>query len=292
MAREGTAATTHPAPMRVCVARHWIDAAGRDVFSDVGQLTFEGDRVMFTGRVATVISVLALFVALGGTAAAVTAIPRDSVGAPQIRKDAVRSPEIAKDAVRSPEIAKDAVRSAEIAEDAVRGPEIAENAVGTPELRDGAIRLDDISTAARNALKGAQGPAGPAGVAEARVARGTADVAQCTDQDLTNCPDLLTRTVGAGNWVIQAKLDISDFKSDTLEHCGLEVGSTALDHADFTLEVNGGNADIAAISLSGVVTNASNPTTVALRCSEQPGHDLFAAHMVITALKVTTVTGS
>lgn len=244
------------------------------------------------GRIATVIAGIALFVALGGTAAAVTAIPRDSVGAPQIRKDAVRSPEIAKDAVRSPEIANDAVRSPEIANDAVRGPEIAENAVGSPELRDGAIRLDDISTAARNALKGQQGPAGPAGVAEARVARGTADVAQCTDQNLTNCPNLLTRTVGAGSWVVQAKLDISDFKADTLEHCGLVVGSTVLDLADFALEGNGSNASIEAISLSGVVTNASNPTTVALRCTEQPGHQLFAAHIVITALKVTTVIGS
>ena len=40
------------------------------------------------GRVshATVIASVALFVALGGTAAAVTALPRDSVGSPQIRK--------------------------------------------------------------------------------------------------------------------------------------------------------------------------------------------------------------
>ena len=58
-----------------------------------------------------VVATVALFIALGGTAAAVTSLPRDSVGAPQISKDAVRSSEIAKDAVRSPEIAKDAVRA-------------------------------------------------------------------------------------------------------------------------------------------------------------------------------------
>jgi hypothetical protein len=204
----------------------------------------------------------------------------------------VRSPEIAADAVRSPEIAKDAVRSPEIAADAVRAPEIADDAVGSAELRDGSIRVDDISTAARNALNGQQGPAGPAGVSEVRVARGTADVPQCSDQDLTSCPNLLTRTVGAGNWLIQAKLDVSDFKADTLEHCGLQAGSAQLDEDDFSLDVNGGNADIVSLPLSGVLTNASNPTTVALRCSEQPGHDLFAAHMVITAAKVTTVVGA
>jgi hypothetical protein len=271
------------------------------VFSDVGHVTLEEDNVMDgnrrqgrapTGRVATAISVLALFVALGGTAAAVTQLPRDSVGAPQIRTDAVRSPEIAKDAVRSPEIAKDAVRSPEIARDAVRAPEIADDAVGSAELRDGSIRLGDISTAAQNALNGQQGPAGPAGVAELRIARGSVDVPQCSDQDLKTCPNLLTRTVGAGNWLIQAKLDVSDFKADDLEHCGLEVGAAELDRADFNLEVNGANAGIVAIPLTGVLTNASNPTTVALRCSEQAGHSLFAAHMVLTAEKVTTVVGA
>src|SRR5262249_3487667 len=94
------------------------------VFSDVGHVTLEEDNVMdrnrrqgrtLTGRASMAISVLALFVALGGTAAAVTQLPRDSVGSPQIRTDAVRSPEIAKDAVRSPEIAKDAGRAPEIA---------------------------------------------------------------------------------------------------------------------------------------------------------------------------------
>jgi hypothetical protein len=100
--------------------------------------------------------------------------------------------------------------------------------------------------------------------------------------------------VGAGNWLVQAKLEVSnaDGKADVLEHCGLEAGSAELDRADFTLEVNGGNADITSIPLSGVLTNATNTTTVALRCSEQPGHDLFAAHMVLTAEKVTTVVGA
>ena len=68
---------------------------------------------------------LALFVALGGTAAAAITLPRDSVGVVQIRADAVRSPEIQGDAVRSsgdrsatpcaaPRSRRDAVRSSEI----------------------------------------------------------------------------------------------------------------------------------------------------------------------------------
>ena len=120
-------------------------------------------------RYSPVVATLALFVALGGSAAAVTMLPRDSVGSPQIRKDAVRSPEIAKDAVRAPEIAKDAVRSPEIASACVS--EIAADAVRSSEVRDGAIRLADISPHAQHALAGVPGPAG---VSEARIAEDAA----------------------------------------------------------------------------------------------------------------------
>jgi hypothetical protein len=261
------------------------------------------------GRVshATVIASVALFVALGGTAAAVTALPRDSVGSPQIRKDAVRSPEIAADAVRSPEIAADAVRSPEIAADAVRAPEIAADAVRSPEIADGAvrsseirdndIRLADISTGARNALQGARGPAGPqgpAGVTELRVAQGgLSDLPRCTDQRLIDCPNLVTRALGAGNWLIQAKLDVANLGSQPvlLDGCGLAQGSNVLDSTNFHLDGLVDFADIEALSLSAVVTDAANGTTVALRCSEQTGEDVLAEHMQLTALKVTTVTG-
>ena len=247
------------------------------------------------GRIATVIAGIALFVALGGTAAAVTAIPRDSVGSPQIRADAVRSPEIAKDAVRSPEIAKDAVRSPEIAKDAVRSPEIADGAVRSSEIRDGGILLADISTGARNALHGAQGPAGPAGVAEVRVAADASpNVPTCSDQGLSSCRNLVARTLDAGNWLIQAKLDVSngDFnKSYPLDHCGIAQGSNVFDTADFQLEAFGSHADIDNIALTSVLTNVAAGTTVALRCSEEPGEDITVFHATITALKVTTVTG-
>ena len=92
---------------------------------------------------ANVTASLALFVALGGTAAAAMTLPRDSVGSTQIRTNAVRASEIAKDAVQSRGIAKDAV--------------------GSSEIEDNDIRLADISAGARSSLQGAQGPAGPRG---------------------------------------------------------------------------------------------------------------------------------
>jgi hypothetical protein len=279
--------------------RHERDGRGR-VAAGVARMR---DRISYAGVTAGV----ALFIALGGTAAAVTALPRDSVGSPQIRKDAVRSPEIATDAVRSPEIAKDAVRSPEIAKDAVRSPEIATDAVRSPEIakdavrsseiRDDGILLADISSSARNALHGAQGPAGPqgpAGVSEVRIAQGDEpDVPRCTGQRLSDCPNLLTRTLGAGNWLIQAKLDVVNFGSQPvlLDDCGLAQGSAVLDSASVHLDGQVDFADIESLALTAVVTDAANGSTVALRCTEETGEDLIAQHMKITALKVTTVTG-
>ena len=105
---------------------------------------------------ANVIASLALFVALGGTAAAAVTLPRDSVGARQIRTNAVRSREIIKDAVRSPEIKRDAVRQPEIVTDGVGSPEIKPNAVAGsevatdgvagPEIASGAVRASEIAT--------------------------------------------------------------------------------------------------------------------------------------------------
>jgi hypothetical protein len=102
---------------------------------------------------ANVTASLALFVALGGTAAAAVTLPRDSVGSREIRASAVRSPEIARNAVRSRGIAEAAVGSPELKADAVR----------SSKIQDNGVRLTDISAGARDALQGAEGPAGPAG---------------------------------------------------------------------------------------------------------------------------------
>jgi len=69
------------------------------------------------------ISLLALFVALGGTSYAVIHLPRGSVGPRELRK----------------------------------------NAVSSSKVRDGSLRLADLRSSARRALHGQAGPAGPAG---------------------------------------------------------------------------------------------------------------------------------
>jgi hypothetical protein len=90
-------------------------------------------RVRARGTYANTMSTLAVFIALGGTTYAATALPRNSVGSAQIRPNAVSSSEIRNGSVRS------------------------------SDIRDRSVTLRDISASARASLRGAQGPAGPAG---------------------------------------------------------------------------------------------------------------------------------
>src|SRR4051794_23504384 len=111
---------------------------------------------------ANVVSLLALFVALGGTTYAAASLPSDSVGSLQIRTDGVGKSEIRSGAVgrsevstsgvAKSEIATGAVGKSEVTTNAVGASEIAKDAVGTSELRDGTVDLADLSTATKAAL--------------------------------------------------------------------------------------------------------------------------------------------
>jgi hypothetical protein len=239
---------------------------------------------------ANVIASVALFIALGGTAAAAVTLGRDSVGSPQIRQEAVRSPEISTDAVRSPEIVSGGVRSSEI--------------------RNEGIKFADISTAARTALLG--------DVKIAEDDNPDADtLPQCTD--LTACPDHLVLRLSTGsaqpaplradpgtlpspgtpnsgpsqNWLIQAKLGLAVNRLTGASggtNCGLVNSSVAgpravLDSSSFLQE--GGD-----VALNAVVKKRDGNPTIALRCTSVGSlvevRPLFAK---ITALEVGTVTG-
>jgi hypothetical protein len=111
---------------------------------------------------ALLISCLALFLALTGSAFAVA---KNSVRSAQIVNGAVKTVDLGKDAVKSgkiadgtigaadlgtdsvgsDEIAKDAVDSDEIAKDAVKSDEIADNAVGSAKVANQSLTADDLA---------------------------------------------------------------------------------------------------------------------------------------------------
>jgi hypothetical protein len=234
---------------------------------------------------AHVIAIVALFVALGGTAFAAVTLPRDSVGAPQIRKDAVRSPEIERDAVRSPEIKKDAIRASEI--------------------RDESIGFGDVSTAAATKLRGDLRLAEDDNESERQVPF-------CDSVDLRVCPNFLVLELGSGataqpdsNWLIQATADVSGLQlpsGDPDNVCGLvdteRTGPNAvLDQAPVDPDADFRVVDD--LSLSAVVKKAAGNPTIALRCSRQDSgppnfqilDDIRPLLVKIVALEVGSVTG-
>jgi hypothetical protein len=85
------------------------------------------------------ISLIALFVALGGTSLAAVTLSKNSVGAKQIKKNAVRASEIKSGAVGASEIRSNAVASGDIADNGVGGSDLSDNSVGAGELSDNSV---------------------------------------------------------------------------------------------------------------------------------------------------------
>jgi len=101
---------------------------------------------------ANVTSMLALFVALGGTSYAAITLPANSVGRTQIRTSGVGQSEVAANAVGRSEIRRSGVGRSEIATGGVTQKELAMNSVGPGEIRDGRIGPADLSDDAKNAV--------------------------------------------------------------------------------------------------------------------------------------------
>ena len=114
---------------------------------------------------ANVISLMALFVALGGTTYAAVTLPKNSVGARQIKKNAVRAAEVRKNAVGASEIRSNAVvggdvldggigsldildgnlTAADLGNNSVGSGELAPNSVGSSELADNSVGSSELA---------------------------------------------------------------------------------------------------------------------------------------------------
>ena len=90
---------------------------------------------------ANLTSLLALFVALGGTVYAAA-----TIGPSDIKRNAVRAKHIKANNVKRPDIAANAINAAKIAANAVNAAEIAANAVGASELQDASVTAAKLNT--------------------------------------------------------------------------------------------------------------------------------------------------
>ena len=99
---------------------------------------------------ATVMSAVALFVALGGIGYA-------AVGN-------IRSPEIVDNTIKSRDIQDAAIQNKDIAEDEIEADRIEDAAIRSAEIQNNTIRMKDISASAEEELQGQVGPTGPTGL--------------------------------------------------------------------------------------------------------------------------------
>lgn len=121
---------------------------------------------------ALIVACIALFVALGGTSYAVTALPRDSVGTVQLKDGAVSVGKLQNGSVSAAKIGTDAVGKRQLRNGSVLGAKIADNAITGAKVRDGSLEAADFK--AGQLPEGPRGPAGATGATGAAGAAGTA----------------------------------------------------------------------------------------------------------------------
>jgi hypothetical protein len=101
-----------------------------------------------------VTSLLALFVALGGTVYAAATIgasdiKRNAVRSKHIKSNNVKRADIAANAVNAAKIASNAVANSELGDNAVTSAEVAGSAIGSSEISDGSIGPADLGVPAQ-----------------------------------------------------------------------------------------------------------------------------------------------
>jgi hypothetical protein len=95
---------------------------------------------------ANIISVIALFIALGGASYAAVTLPKNSVGAKQIKKNGVGASEIKRNAVGASEIKSNAVAGGDVKDGSIGSGDLGDNSVGSGELSDNSVGAGELST--------------------------------------------------------------------------------------------------------------------------------------------------
>jgi hypothetical protein len=218
---------------------------------------------------ANVISVIALFVALGGASYAAVTLPKNSVGAKQIKKNGVGASEIKKNAVRASEIKSSAVSGgdvkdggltgSDIGDGSLGGADLGDNSVGGSEVGADALTADDIQGStldsevgpdafARVATDGtlqpsvAGFPAQVKGIAAENVVKGEAAAATGT-----YCFDLPFRPAFAGVTLDNADAAAANrnLVTSVAIDRGEDLGDCPADHNDARVRIVDGNTETA-----------------------------------------------
>jgi hypothetical protein len=196
---------------------------------------------------ANVISMVALFVALGGTGYAATQLAKNSVGAKQIRKNAVKASEIAAGAVRTPDIRANAINGSKIPDGAVTGADLADNGVGGADIADEGVGGADIADEGVGGADIANDAVGAGEIADNAVAG-----SELADGSVGSA-DVANESLGT-NDVTDGTLLAGDFAAD-------QLGPTAFARIAGDGTLVGGAGQSKGIAAGNVQKNAGAPAT-------------------------------
>jgi hypothetical protein len=96
-------------------------------------------------RYAEIVATLALFIAMGGTAYAATALPKNSVGTDQIKKHAVTTSKLNANSVSLAKMQAGSVDGTKVVDNSLSGLQIADNSIDSGEIVDGSVLSVDIA---------------------------------------------------------------------------------------------------------------------------------------------------
>jgi hypothetical protein len=117
------------------------------------------DRIRARLTFANCVSLVALFVALGGTSYAVAT---GSIDSREIKNNTVRSKDLRNNTVRSKDLRNNTVRSKDLRNNTVHGKDIRNGTVRSRDVGNSSLLAEDFAPG--QLPQGAQGPQGPAGV--------------------------------------------------------------------------------------------------------------------------------
>jgi hypothetical protein len=104
-------------------------------------------------RYAEIVATLALLAAMGGTAYAATALPKNSVGTDQIKKHAVTTSKLNADSVSLAKMQAGSVDGTKVVDNSLSGLQIADNSIDSGEIVDNSILNSDLGNGSVNGAK-------------------------------------------------------------------------------------------------------------------------------------------
>jgi hypothetical protein len=185
---------------------------------------------------ANVTSMLALFVALGGTSYAAATLPRNSVGKGQIRASAVGKSEAATNSVGRTEVRSSGIGKSELATNSVGASEVRANAIDSDEIADGKLEAADISDAAKAAINGVK-------------FRSTVTAAGA--QTAGNAKTV-TKGAGLGNYTVDLGSDVSA--------CQFSATVTGADAGFANVTPDATNKNVVTVNTYAIVAGAATAT--------------------------------